>query len=155
MGPVDDHSPGLCWFLNSEPAFIFYIILLIYLLLAVLDLCSAGVFLKLWCAGSGFSGGGALALGQAPRLQSTGSVAVAHGLSCSVPCGIFLDQGSNPRLLLWQADSLPLSHQGSPEFSFLTLAFSERWFCWWSQLPHRSSCCNTFGRSVLKITVVS
>ena len=28
--------------------------------------------------------------------------------------GILLTQGSNPRLLLWQADSLPLSHQGSP-----------------------------------------
>ena len=28
--------------------------------------------------------------------------------------GIFLTQGSNPCLLHWQADSLPLSHQGSP-----------------------------------------
>ena len=28
--------------------------------------------------------------------------------------GIFLTQGSNPRLLHWQVDSLPLSHQGSP-----------------------------------------
>ena len=31
--------------------------------------------------------------------------------------GILLTQGSNPRLLRlldWQADSLPLSHQGSP-----------------------------------------
>ena len=27
--------------------------------------------------------------------------------------GIFLDQGSNPHLLPWQVDSLPLSHQGS------------------------------------------
>ena len=27
--------------------------------------------------------------------------------------GIFLAQGSNLRLLHWQADSLPLSHQGS------------------------------------------
>ena len=27
---------------------------------------------------------------------------------------IFLDQGSNLNLLLWQADSLPLSHHGSP-----------------------------------------
>ena len=33
------------------------------------------------------------------RLQSTGSVVVAHGFSCSVACGIFLDQGSNLRLL--------------------------------------------------------
>ena len=37
-------------------------------------------------------------------------------------CGIFLDQGSNPRLLHWLADSLPLSHLGPgkpPEMSFL------------------------------------
>ena len=32
----------------------------------------------------------------------------------SVACGIFPDQGLNPCLLHWQADSLPLSHQGSP-----------------------------------------
>ena len=29
--------------------------------------------------------------------------------------GIFLTQRSNPGFLLWQADSLPLSHQGSPQ----------------------------------------
>ena len=51
---------------------------------------------------------------QLPRLQSPGSVVVVHGLSCSVACGIFLDQGSNRYLLYWQADCLPLSHQGSP-----------------------------------------
>ena len=34
-------------------------------------------------------------------------------LSYSAACGIFLDQGLNPRLLQRQADSLPLSHQGS------------------------------------------
>ena len=39
---------------------------------------------------------------------------MAHGLSCSKACGILPDQGSNPCLLHWQADSLPLSHQGSP-----------------------------------------
>ena len=38
-------------------------------------------------------------------LQSTGSVVVAHQLSCSVACGIFLDQGLNPCPLHWQADS--------------------------------------------------
>ena len=32
----------------------------------------------------------------APRLWSTRSVVVAHRLSCSEACGIFLDQGSNP-----------------------------------------------------------
>ena len=45
---------------------------------------------------------------------SPGSVAVAHGPSCSAACGIFPDQGSNPCPLHWQADSQPLCHQGSP-----------------------------------------
>ena len=40
-------------------------------------------------------------------LSSCGSraVVVAHGLSCSAACGIFLDKGSNPCPLNWQADS--------------------------------------------------
>ena len=42
-------------------------------------------------------------------------VAEAHRLSCSRACGVFPDLGSNPRLLHRQADSLPLSHQGSPK----------------------------------------
>ena len=44
----------------------------------------------------------------------TGSVVVAHGLSRSAACGILPDQGLNPCPLLWQADSQPLRHQGSP-----------------------------------------
>ena len=39
---------------------------------------------------------------------------MARGLSCSMACGIFLDQGSNPCLLHWQADSLPLSQGEIP-----------------------------------------
>ena len=50
--------------------------------------------------------------------RHAGSVVVAHGLSCSVACGIFPDQGSNPCPLHWQADSQPLRHQGSPPFLF-------------------------------------
>ena len=46
------------------------------------------------------------------------SAVMAHGLSCSVACGTLLDQGSNPCPLDWQADSLPLDHQGSPLSSF-------------------------------------
>ena len=41
-----------------------------------------------------------------------GSVVAAHGLSCSMACGIFLNQGSNPCPLHWQADSWSLD-QGS------------------------------------------
>ena len=68
-----------------------------------------------WCAG--------LSLLWPLLLQSTssrraGSVVVAHGPSCSVACGIFPDQGSNPCPLHWQADSQPLRHQGSPWLPF-------------------------------------
>ena len=53
-----------------------------------------------------------------PGLKSTGSVAVPLGLSCSAAHGICPDQGSNlPRLLHWQAESSPLSHQGSSSLS--------------------------------------
>ena len=45
----------------------------------------------------------------APRLSGTGSVVVAHGLSTAA-CGIFLDQGSNPCPLHWQADSIMKAH---------------------------------------------
>lgn len=47
----------------------------------------------------------------APRFQSTGSGAVARGLSCSAAPSIFLDQGLHTCLWHWQADSLPLSHR--------------------------------------------
>ena len=41
-------------------------------------------------------------------LQSTGSI-----LWRTAACGIFPDHRVNPCLLHWQADSLPLSHEGS------------------------------------------
>ena len=46
---------------------------------------------------------------------SAGSVVVVHRLSCPVACEILPDQGSVLCLLHWQADSLPLSHQASPQ----------------------------------------
>ena len=39
--------------------------------------------------------------------------------------GIFPDQGSNPCRLHWQVDSLPLSHQGSPDSLTLNVCLSE------------------------------
>ena len=65
-----------------------------------------------------------LSLSRPLLLRSTGSrragsVIVAHGPSCSAACGVFPDQGSNPRPLHWQADSQPLRHQGSPIGIFL------------------------------------
>ena len=57
-------------------------------------------------------------------------------------CGIFLDQGLNLCLLYWQADSLPLSHQGSPiQYLFLLILLtgprsSKSWiilfYRWWN-----------------------
>ena len=72
-----------------------------------------------WCAGPSLS--------WPLLLQSTGSVIVAHGPRCSVACGIFPAQGSNPCPLHWQADSQPLRHQGSPYGQFL-LALKSK-FC--------------------------
>ena len=48
------------------------------------------------------------------------AVAAVHGLSCSVACGIFLEQGSNLCPLHWQAGSQPLGHRGSPDLIFLS-----------------------------------
>ena len=48
----------------------------------------------------------------APGLQSTRSIFAAHGLGCSVACGILPDQASNLCLLHWQMDSLLLEPPG-------------------------------------------
>ena len=75
---------------------------------------------------SGFSHHGVLALGPhhwaqalGVRVPTTGSAVVVHGLSCSTSCAIFLDQRSNLHLLHWQADSLPLSHEGSHIYIYI------------------------------------
>ena len=75
-----------------------------------------------------------LSLSRPLLLRSTGSrragsAVVAHGPSCSVACGIFPDQGSNPCPLHWQADSQPLRHQGSPWLIVLNqLSFALKYF---------------------------
>ena len=68
--------------------------------------CSGFSCCRAWALGMGFSSCGSQALGH--RLSSCGALA----------CEIFLDQGSNPRLLRCQVDSLPLSHQGSPTYVY-------------------------------------
>ena len=101
--------------------------LFIYLFLAALGLRSvfvaacglslaaaSGGYSSLWCAGfslqwllllqsTGSRHVGSVAV--ARGLYSAGSVAVVNGLSCSVACGTFPDQGSIPRPLHWQVDS--------------------------------------------------
>ena len=51
------------------------------------------------CRGFSWFQGIQAMVGATHRLQSTGSVAVARGLSCTAACGVFLDQGSNLSLL--------------------------------------------------------
>ena len=77
---------------------------------------------QLWHAGS---------VVVARGLWSAGSAVVVHELSCSAARGIFLDQGSNPCPLHWQADSSPLRHQGSPVHRILTFQFGmyPLWHC--------------------------
>ena len=48
---------------------------------------------------------------QAPEL---GLDSCGTWLNWPIASEIFLEQGSNPCPLHWQADSLPLAHQGSP-----------------------------------------
>ena len=51
-----------------------------------------------------------------------GSVAAAHGLSCSKACEIFPEQGQNPCPLHWQVGSYPLHQPGkSHVFSSLSV----------------------------------
>ena len=94
----------------------------------------------MWCAG--FSSLWLLLSQTEHRLQGTqASVVVVPGLSCSTGCGIFPNQGPNPCLLHWQADSWPLSYQRSPiSFSRIlphascensTLWGALSWFFWY------------------------
>ena len=104
----------------------------------MLDLhCRVGCFLSC-CVGVSHCGGlscsGVQTLG-CVGFSSCSIWALEHRFnSCatqaySQACGIFLDQGSNLCLLYCQADSLPLSHQGSPVYSFLFINRVAKLFC--------------------------
>ena len=104
--------------------FFLIIYLFIYLWLCWVFVSVRGLSLVVASGGHSSSRCAGLSLSRPLLLQSTdsrraGSVVVAHGLSCSVACGIFPDQGSNPCPLHWQADSQPLRHQGSPKIFFV------------------------------------
>ena len=89
------YRPALC------PVLLFFIYLFIYFWLhwVFVAVCGLSVVRQagatLGCGVRASHCGGFSCCG-AQALQCTGSVVVAHGLSCSVACGIFLDQGSNP-----------------------------------------------------------
>ena len=109
--------------------FNFWVYLFIYLWLCWVFVSVRGLSLVAASGGHSSSRCTGLSLLRPLLLRSTGSrragsVIVAHGPSCSVACGIFPDQGSNPCPLHWQADSQPLRHQGSPPRIFLTQVWS-------------------------------
>ena len=105
---------GLCWVFTAAQAF--------------LQLKQVGRHPSLWghrllAAGASLLGAQAVQGVQAPVVTARGLRAQAQQLwraGClSTPaCGMFPDQGSNPGLVHWQADSLPLSHQESPVLFF-------------------------------------
>ena len=86
---------------------------------------SCGEWGLLCCGACASHGGGSLIAEhsledtQASVVGLMGSVVVTHECSCSKACGIFLGQGQNHCHLNWQADPLPLSHQGDPYQPFL------------------------------------
>ena len=64
----------------------------------------------------------------APGLWSTGSIVVAHGLSCPAACGIFPDQGSNPVSPALADRFFTAEPPGKPwQFYFV---FTYLWLCW-------------------------
>ena len=100
--------------------FYFFIFFYFYFLLCWVFVSVRGLSLVAASGGHSSSRCAGLSLSRPLLLRSTGSrhagsVVVAQGPSCSVACGIFPDQGSNPCPLHWQADSQPLRHHGSPE----------------------------------------
>ena len=110
----------MCVFLN----FILFLKLINFIFLAVLCLhyctlafssCSKWEDSWLQCVGFSLEW---FVLSQSSGSRCDSSVVVAHRFSCSVACGIFLDQGSNWCILHWQADSYPPYHQGSPCLNF-------------------------------------
>ena len=104
----------MCFFLNL---FIYFWLCWVFVSVRGLSLVGAS-------GGHSSSRRVGLSLSRPLLLRSTGSrragsVIVAHGPRCSAACGIIPDQGLNPCLLHWQADSQPLRHQGSPSSIFL------------------------------------
>ena len=122
------HCGFFCFFVFLKE-FLYFYYLFIYFWLCWVSVSVRGLSLVAASGGRSSSRCVGLSLLRPLLLRSTGSrragsVAVAHGPSCSAACGIFLDQGSNPCPLHWQADSQPLRHQGSPSLCFLTALLS-------------------------------
>ena len=88
-------------FFKGIPLFLLFIYLFIYFWLCWVFVSVQGLSLVAASGGHSSSRCAGLSLSRPLLLRSTssscaGSVVVAHGPSCSLACGIFPDQGSNP-----------------------------------------------------------
>ena len=92
-------------------SFVCFLIIYLFIFSCTLGMHCCKGFLQLPCAGFSLLW---LLLLRSTGCGCVGFSSVAHGLSGSVACGIFLDQRSNPCPLHWRADSQPLDHQRSP-----------------------------------------
>ena len=115
---LDIHLTALNIFGFGPHSYLFKIYLFIYFWLCWVFVSVRGLPPVAASGGHSSSRCTGLSLSRPLPLWSTGSrragsVAVAHGPSCSAACGILPDQGSNPCPLHWQADSQPLCHQWS------------------------------------------
>ena len=117
---------SIFWFFDVRSSFFFFnkFIYFIYFWLCWVFVSVQGLSPVAASGGHSSSRCAGLSLSWPLLLRSTGSrragsVIVAHGPSRSATCGIFPDRGTNLCPLHWQADSLPLRHQGSPEIQFL------------------------------------
>ena len=112
MREIESEKTGKVASLKSSPVNYFLINLFIYVFIWLhvvfvavhgLSLVAAsGGYCSLQCVGFSWRW---LLLLPSTGSRRAGSVVVAHGLSCSAACRIFLDQGSNPCPLHWQVDS--------------------------------------------------
>ena len=92
--------------------YIFKDLFIFFLLLAVLGLCCCTwAFSSCGKWGPFSSGSAGFSLWWLLLLQSI-SIAVTHGLSCSVACGVFLDRGLNLHPLHWQGIYRPPGKAG-------------------------------------------
>ena len=120
VSDIKKYEPSNLFFFKSEKVFFkifFFWLLCVFVVPHGLSPVAAS-----WGGGQashrgGFSCWGVQALG------AWASVVVAHGLSCPAACGIFPDQGLNPRPLGWQADSWPLHHQEALRHVFNTTCY--------------------------------
>ena len=129
---------------------VFYNFTYLFIYFSCLGLCCLAVFslapaYSTWASHWGGSSccGPQASVVAAPRLWGTGLIVMVHGLCCSSACRIFPGQESNPYLLYWQADSLPLS-QVKPSDKYLQQLIKTENFSPWcevsatsfSTLPH-------------------